>query len=126
MYRDVHYKLCIAHVRCDNKEAEDICGKYGMRQGKVKMLCRNCHDTLKEGDDHLHKVVYKTEPEIKNMTNNRDLKGLQAISQHYLWNAFWNRPFNQGTKRGIHGACPGDPLHTKDLGVDKRTRDIFF
>ena len=126
LYRDVHYKLYIAHVRCDNKEAEDICGKYGMRQGKVKMLCRNCHVTLKEGDDHLHKVVYKTEPEIKNMTNNRDLKGLQAISQTYLWNAFWNRPFNQGTKRGIHGACPGDPLHTKDLGVDKRTRDIFF
>ena len=40
LYRDIHYYCYIAHVRCDNKEAEDICGKYGMRQGKVKQICR--------------------------------------------------------------------------------------
>ena len=126
LYRDIHYHLYISHVRCDNKEAEDICGKYGMRQGKAKQLCRTCHCLLKKADDHLHEVEYKTEPEVKKLVEKEDLKGLQDISQTYLWNAFWDLPFSKSSRRGIHGACPVDMLHTVELGIYKRVRDIFF
>ena len=126
LYKDIHYKLFIPYVKCDTKEAEDLCGKYGMRQGGVKCLCRYCDIPLAMGDRHLHHCRYKTEPQIKNLVNKADLNGLKQLSQHYLWNAFWDLPFNEGNKRGIHGACPMDMLHAIQLGIFKYLRTIFF
>ena len=59
LYKDVHYLLYIPYVKCDTKEAEDLCGKYGTRTGNVKCLCRYCDIPLKKGDRHLHKCTYK-------------------------------------------------------------------
>ena len=126
LYKNVHYLPFIIYVKCDNKEAEDMCQKYGMRQGNVKNLCRYCDIPMKKGDRHLWELQHKTEPQIKRMVVDCDLEGLRNLSQHFLWNAFWDLPFNAGNKRGIHGACPMDMLHTIQLGIFKYMRNIFF
>ena len=121
--------MCIRdsiYVKCDNKEAEDMCQKYGMRQGNVKNLCRYCDIPMQKGDRHLWELNYKTEPQIKRMVVECDLEGLRNLSQHFLWHAFWDLPFNEGNTRGIHGACPMDMLHTIQLGIFKYMRNIFF
>lgn len=125
LYRDCHYKFFIPFVKCDNSEANKLCGKYNVGHG-IKMICRSCKVPLDETDDHLHECRYKTEDEIKKMVERGDLQWLQAHSQQYLLNAFHDLPFNKGNKRGIHGACPIDMLHTVQLGVFSYIRDIFF
>ena len=92
----------------------------------MKCVCQYCDIPLQEADNHLHKCKYKTEPQIKKMVEKGDLEGLQNLSQHYLWNAFWDLPFHKANKRGIHGACPMDLLHHILLGIFKYTRNIFF
>ena len=125
LYRDIHYKLYVAMVRCDNKEANSLCGRYG-QLSTCKQLCRFCHVLTTESDDHLHVPKYKTEPQIKRLINRIDKDGLKEISQHYLLNAFHNVPFHRANTRGIHGACPVDMLHTVLLGIFKYVRDVFF
>ena len=126
LYRDIHFKGYIAFVRCDNKEADDLCGKYGSRQKNVKHTCRMCDCPTRKADHHLYEPIYKREAKIKRLVDNGDLVGLKEISQHYLINAFHGLPFHLANDRGIHGACPVDMLHTIQLGIFKYVRDIFF
>jgi hypothetical protein len=126
LYRDVHYKPFVPYCKCDTKEADDLCGKFQMRSGNVKQICRYCHVLLQEANDHLHHCVYKTEPEIKRLVDKGDKDGLKDISQTYLKNAFHGVKFNKGNTRGIHGACPSDMLHAFQLGIFKYLRDVFF
>ena len=113
-------------VKCDNAEADKLCGKYEMRAGNVQHVCRACHCPLQQANDHLHKPVYKTVPEIQKLVHRADLDGLKSISQSNLINAFHKVRFNLGNTRGIHGGCPADMLHTIQLGIFKYLRDIFF
>ena len=126
LYRDIHFKGYIAFVRCDNKEADELCGKYGTRQKRVKHICRMCDCPTRKADHHLYEPTYKREPKIKRLVDNGDVVGLKEISQHYLINAFHGLPFHLANDRGIHGACPVDMLHTVQLGIFKCVRDIFF
>ena len=126
LYRDIHFIGYIAFIRCDNKEADDLCGKYGSRQGRVKHICRMCDCPTEKADHHLYEPTYKREPVIKRLVDKGDGVGLKNISQHYLLNAFHDLPFHLANDRGIHGACPVDMLHTIQLGIFKYVRDIFF
>ena len=60
------------------------------------------------------------------MVETKYLEGLQALSQNFLENAFWDLPFNLSNARGIHGAFPMDMLHAIQLGIFKYLRNIFF
>lgn len=126
IYRNIHFKIFIPFVKCDNTEADKLCGKYQMRTGNVAQICRCCHIPLAEANDHLHKPKPKTVPEISNLVAKGKTDGLQAISQTYLINGFHKLRFNMGNTRGIHGACPADMLHSIQLGIFKYLRDIFF
>ena len=126
LYRDIHFKGCIAFVRCDNKEADDLCGKHGSGQGGVQHICRMCDCPTRKADHHLCEPTCKRERQIKRLVDNGDVVGLRAISQHCLINAFHGLPFHLANDRGIHGACPVDMLHTIQLGIFKYIRDIFF
>ena len=126
LYKDVHFKIFVPFVKCDNQEADKLAGKYLARGHGVKQLCRACHVSLEEANDHLHKPVYKTVGEVRNLVQEARLEDLKAISQCYLLNGFHKVKFNQGNDRGIHGACPYDMLHCLQLGIFLYLRDIFF
>jgi hypothetical protein len=126
IYRNIHFKIFVPFVKCDNTEADKLCGKYQIRCGNVKHVCRSCHIPMQEANDHLHKVKHKTVPEIQKLVARADLVGLRSISQTYLINAFHKVRFSLGSSRGIHGACPTDMLHSIQLGLFKYLRDIFF
>ena len=126
IYRNIHFKIFVPFVKCDNAEADKLCGKYEMRAGNVQHVCRACHCPLQQANDHLHKPVYKTVPEIQKLVHRADSEGLKSISQSNLINAFHKVRFNLGNTRGIHGSCPADMLHTIQLGIFKYLRDIFF
>jgi hypothetical protein len=77
-------------------------------------------------DYHLANYPRKTVSEIRKLVERADFGGLQAISQHYLRNAFYDVRFSLGNDWGIHGACPVEILHSLYLGIFKYIRDIFF
>ena len=64
LYKDVNFKIFVPFVKCDNQEADKLAGKYLARGHGVKQLCRACHVSLEEANDHLHKPVYKTVGEV--------------------------------------------------------------
>ena len=126
LYRNIHYKVFIPFVKCDNKEANDLCGKYQSGLRGVKCICRYCKCSVADAHDYRHQPVMKTEPEIKRMVERKDEARLQEISQVQVLNACHGLTFNQGNKRGIHGACPLDMLHTILLGSFKYVRTSLF
>ena len=126
LFRDVWYIPFVPYIKCDTKEADDLCGKFQVRSGKVKQLCRYCKVPLEESNDHLHKCTYKTVAQITKLVEKGDVEGLRQLSQSYLKNAFHKVKFNQGNDRGVHGACPSDMLHAFQLGIFKYLRDVFF
>ena len=116
----------IPHCRVDGEEADALCGKYKVRTGNVKQLCRQCYVPTLEAGDHRANYKNKTQTKIEKLVKAGNLGKLKAISQHYLKNAWYVCRFNQGNDRGIHGACPTEMLHAMQLGIFKYTRDIFF
>ena len=124
-YKDMIFKIFIPFVKADTTEADKLAGKYGIRHN-VHQICRYCHIPLDRADDHLGKYKFKTVHEIRNLVSKEDMKGLQAISQTYLLNAFYDLRFSLGNDRGIHGYCPMEMLHALYLGIFKYVRDIFF
>jgi hypothetical protein len=47
LHRDIHYKTFIPFIKCDNKEADTICGRY-KDYNKCKQICRCCHSKTDE------------------------------------------------------------------------------
>ena len=126
VYRGLQFVFFVNTVRCDTEEADTLCGKYQIRTGNVKHLCRQCHIPTKEADNHLANFPDKTQTQIEKLVSQGNLERLKGMSQHYLKNAWYKVRFNQANDRGIHGACPSEMLHQLQLGIFKYTRDIFF
>ena len=112
-------------VRCDTDEAELLCGKFRMRTGKVKCLCRYCTCPREDTDNPKACYPFKTVPMIKRLMKENDEAGLKKISQQNLDNCWYKVRFHPGD-RGIHGACPAEMLHAILLGIFKYSRECFF
>ena len=125
IYRDIHYEIVVPYIKCDNKEADTICGKYQDRT-KSNQLCRYCHILTEEANDHLHYIVLKSAAEIQNLVEVKDYDALKEMSQIYLLNAFHKVRFSLGNLRGVHCSCPADMLHTILLGIFKYVREVFY
>jgi hypothetical protein len=125
-YHDTHWHLFTPMVKCDTEEGDTLSGKLRPRTSNIKQLCRYCHIPTAKGDRYSAKYPYKTQKEIEKLIRGGKLDKLQKISQHPIENAWYKILFNQGNDRGIHGATPSDKTHAIDLGMLKRTREIFF
>ena len=113
-------------MKCDTEEADLLCGKYTVRTQNVKHVCRYCHCPTSKADDPRAKYPPKTQAQIQNLINRADLDRLQAISQQFIQNAWYNVTFHKANTYGIHGACPSEKLHAIQLGIFKYIREIFF
>ena len=126
MYKDAEIVLFVPLVKCDTEEGDLLCGKYLCRTKHVKHVCRYCHCPMGKSDDPQARYKLKTQPEIQNLVEKRELAKLQAISQQYINNAWYKVTFHQANRCGIHGACPSEMLHALLLGIFKYLRDTFF
>jgi hypothetical protein len=128
----------IVFVKADSVEADKLCGAYGSKSENLKCLCRYCCvPTLQTGEPHLD-----PEPEKKTQVMMVDLvtkatngtkeekeealEKLKGISQHCLWNNFYQFRFGEHNNSGIHGACPWEVLHWILLGFFKYDREALF
>jgi hypothetical protein len=125
-YHDTHCHLFTPMVKCDTEEGDTLSGKYKPRTKNILHLCRYCHILTANGDRYSAKNPYKTQKEIEKLIIGGKLDKLQKISQHDIENAWYKIRFSLGNERGIHGATPSDKTHAIDLGMLKRTREIFF
>ena len=126
VYRDIEFVIFVPFVKCDTEEADILCGKYTVRTQNVKHVCRYCHCPTDDADNPLAKYPLKTQSEIQNYVNNTRLDRLQAISQQYIQNAWYDVTFHAANDCGIHGATPSEKLHAIQLGIFKYLREIFF
>lgn len=126
VFPGIKYHLFCPMVKTDTEEADTLCGKYLARTKNVKHICRACHIPMDNADEYHQTYPFKTQTKIEKLIKQKNLNQLQAMSQHYLKNAWYPVRFSLGNDRGIHGACPSEMLHAILLGIFKYTRDIFF
>ena len=117
MYKNVEFVIFVPFVKCDTEEADLLCGKYLVRSKTVKHCCRYCYCPMDKADDPVARYKAKEQPTIQKLIEGKKMDALQAISQQYIQNAWYNVRFHQATKAGIHGACPSEMLHALLLGI---------
>ena len=129
-YKGKLYRLLfipfVVFVKGDSVEQDKHVGKYGSRTKGVAHLCRHCHCPNEETDDAYADHARKTQTEITTMVKSRDTKGLKAISQQMLWNAWYELKFGKHNDEGVHGATPLEILHWIQLGQFGYSRENLF
>lgn len=110
----------------DTVEHDKHCGKYGSRTGKVSQLCRYCLCPNLETGEPYASYPRKTQPMITELVRKKKIVELKAISQKFIWNAWYEIKFGLHNDYGIHGACPLEILHWILLGMYKYSRGMFF
>ena len=134
-YRGKTYNLLaipyILMVKADSKEANKVCGTYDCSLEGVKCLCRMCCIPNEQTDQPYiePKPAMKTQEMILSLVRRNDDEAkqeLKNISQHDLWNCFYNFQFGLHNNAGIHGAAPMEVLHWVQLLTYKYNRDSFF
>ncbi len=126
VYNALEFIIFVIFVKCDTEEADVLCGKYTVRTRNVRHVCRYCHCPTDLADDPRVNYAPKTQAEIQKLVDGGKLEQLQAISQQYIKNAWYDVRFHQANAMGIHGACPSEKLHAIQLGIFKYVRTIFF
>ena len=126
LYRGIEFVIFVPFVKCDSEEGDLLCGKYTVRTSNVKHICRYCHCPTSMADDPRVRYKLKSQREIQKLVEDGDMERLQAISQQYIQNAWYDVTFHKANDLGIHGACPSEKLHAIQLGIFKYLREIFF
>ncbi len=116
----------IAFFKGDTVEHDKLTGRFGSRTNGVKSLCRYCTCPMDETDlpyaDHDRKSPDMLTPLIRK----KDLEALKNLSQHRIFNVFYDLPFGLHNNLGIHGACAMEVLHWLQLGLEKYGKGSFF
>lgn len=63
---------------------------------------------------------------IEQLVREKDQEKLVSLSQHGIWNAWYEIMFGLHNNHGVHGACPVEILHWINLGMFKYTRLNLF
>ena len=121
----VEFVIYTAFIRCDSKEADILCGRYGS-YSKVNMLCHKCLCPFDETDNEKSDFPPKTPEMIQDLMDAEDFDQLKEYSQHYLRNAYYRIRFGLHNDHGVHGATPMEILHFILLGIFKYAADQFY
>ena len=113
-------------VRVDGVEADKLCGHYGPKTKNIKCICRQCICPTNKSDQAYRNDALKTQFMIQHYIKTNNLEKLQKISQHPIWNAFYELRFGLHNNHGIHQATPLDHLHWLLLGQNKYGRNSLF
>ena len=115
-------------VKADGQEADKLMGHFVPKTVNIANLCRFCPVPTKLSHDPYPETEYplKTMDMIIDLLRKKDLAALQQMSQHPIWNAFYDLRCGLHNKGGIHQACPLDMLHYYLLGQFGYNRDNFF
>jgi hypothetical protein len=116
----------VIFCRVDGVEADKLCGHYGPKTKTIKNICRQCICPTSKAAHAYRTDQLKTQPMIQQLVKSRDEGKLQRISQHRIWNAFYELRFGLHNTGGIHQATPLDMLHWMQLGQLKYSRNCFF
>jgi hypothetical protein len=120
------YVPFIMFIKGDTVEHDKLCGHYGTKTGNVKQLCRYCVCPNQNTDDPYADFPRRTVQSIKELVRKKDLEGLQAQSQHLIFNAYYELSFGTLRLLGVHSACPLELLHWIQLGHYKYDRLVFI
>ena len=126
--KELEFVFFIACIKCDTQEADKLCGHYTSRTKGVKSICRHCtcptselsQPTLPPG------TRMKTPALITPLVERNDRDGLKNLSQQNLVNCFYDLPFGEHNKMGIHGATPLEMLHHILLGIFPMIREVLL
>ena len=126
-WENLEFVPFVCFVKCDNKEADTLCGSYNSYNKGVAQLCRYCDCPNEESDNPAYRGEWKRVSQIKPLNDAQDLKQLKQLSQHCIEKAMYKLRFSPALlERGIHGASPSELLHQVLLGIFLRIRDTFF
>lgn len=117
----------IIFIKGDTQEHDKLCGKYiAYGCAGQKCHCRYCCVPTAKLDMPYADFPRKTVQMIMGMIRRNDTAALKKISQHNLFNSFYELRFGSHNDCGIHGACPLEILHWILLGMYKYSRGNFF
>lgn len=129
-YNKIEYKVqfipYISFFKGDTVEHDKLTGRFGPRTKGIKSLCRYCVCPSADTDSPYKDHIRKNPAMLSKLVRKKDLVGLKNLSQHNIFNVFYDLPFGLHNDLGIHGACPMDLLHWLQLGKHKYSRSSFF
>ena len=131
-YRGTTHRLWMVpvflFVKGDGVEHDKLCGHYVPKNRGIENICRYCCIASNECDQpYLDPPPHmKTMKLIADCVKQGDNYTLQKLSQHAIWNCFYELRFGLHNGANIHGACPMEILHWILLGMYKYSRENFF
>ena len=112
-------------MKGDGKEHDYLCGQFTSKTRGVAVLCQYCLCPTEESDMPYGDFCTKSQAMVESLVKDKNKAGLTAMSQQYIWNAFYELRFGSHNDKGIHGACPIELLHWICIGQFGYTPTIF-
>ena len=127
LYKNLLMHFFVDHVRCDNVEGDKLCGKFGVRTGNVKSICRKCLTPTELTSCCVNKLKPKSAEQIKRLIAGGKVEQLTLMSQQSYPLAYHDGiQFGFHNKLGIHANTPADMMHTIELGWFKYDMSSFI
>ena len=121
----VKMKFAIAFVIGDTKQHDELCARFGGRNGGVNYICRHCKcPTSYLIKPSAQKKAKLWTPDELCHSISDDKQYWTDVSHHQVRNAFHDLYFGSN-KNNIHFATPGECLHMVQLGIAKRSIESF-
>ena len=122
---EVNLKIFMFAVIGDTEGHDRCTGRYQNCQLMIQCICRHCNIPSDKLDDPAYPWQHTLPSDVQALMDNRDWKGLQAISQNPINNAFYKLCCG-GNIRNIHGMTFGESLHMIDLGLIPMSLEQFL
>jgi hypothetical protein len=114
---DVVFKFPIMFISGDTEGLDKFVGRFQVRTGRVKKLCRYCDCPFLETGNPYWKSKYYHNDDFVQLLKNKDVEGLRKQSHHCLIRNIMNELQFCTVQRGLRAAVPADFLHCVQQGM---------